>query len=78
LQSCKNAKTRCHFISIILTKINFLSSDECDTISHRALHRFGHTKFAYVGLILGLSQFSLLPQLPLKMVLDLKVVKIEK
>ncbi len=28
-------------------------------------HGFGQGKFAYGGLILGLSQFTLLPQLPL-------------
>jgi len=33
-------------------------------------------KFAYGGLILGLRQFTQLPQLPLKMSLDLKMVKI--
>jgi len=32
-------------------------------------------KFAYGGSILGSSQFTLLPQLPLKTRLDLKVVK---
>jgi len=34
-------------------------------------------KFAYGGSILGLSQFTLLPQLPLKTMLNLKVVKID-
>jgi len=32
----------------------------------RLFHGFGQGKFAYGGLILGLSQFLLLPQLPLK------------
>jgi len=36
---------------------------------------FGQAKFAYGGLILGSSHFTLLPKLPLKMMLDLKVVK---
>jgi len=40
-------------------------------------HGFKQAKFAYGGLILGLSQFSLLPQLPLKTMLDLKMVKID-
>jgi len=38
-------------------------------------HGFGQAKFAYGGSILGLSQFTLVPQVPLKMVLDLKMVK---
>jgi len=38
-------------------------------------HGFGQAKFAYGGLILGSSQFTLLPKLPLKMMLSLKVVK---
>jgi len=40
-------------------------------------HGFGQAKFAYGGSILGLRQFTLLPQLPLKMMLGLKVVKID-
>jgi len=43
-------------------------------------HGFGQTKFAYGGLIIGSSQFTLLgllPQLPLIMMLSLKVVKID-
>jgi len=34
-------------------------------------------KIAYGGSILGFSQFTPLPQLPLKMMLGLKVVKID-
>jgi hypothetical protein len=44
---------------------------------YRVYHGFGKAKFAYGGLILGSSQFTLLPQLPLKTRLDLKVVKID-
>jgi len=33
---------------------------------YRAIHRFGQTKFAYGGSILGSSQFTLLPLLPQK------------
>jgi len=43
---------------------------------YRAFQGFGQAKFAYGGSILGVSQFKLLPQLPLKTVLLLKVVKI--
>ena len=34
---------------------------------YKAFHRFGQAKITYGGLVLGLSQFSLLPQLPKKM-----------
>jgi len=37
---------------------------------------FGQAKFADGGSVLGSSQFTLLPQLPSKMMLSLKVVKI--
>jgi len=42
---------------------------------YRLIHGFGRAKFAYSGSILGSSQFTLLPQLPVKMMLNLKVVK---
>jgi len=38
---------------------------------------FGQAKFADGGLILGSIQFTLPAQLPLKMMLSLKVVKID-
>jgi len=40
-------------------------------------HGFGQAKFADGGLILGLSQLSLRSELPLKILLDLKVVEID-
>ena len=43
---------------------------------YRVFHRFGQAKFAYGGQVLGLSQLLLLPQLPEKTKLALKVVKI--
>jgi hypothetical protein len=43
----------------------------------RAFHVFGQAKFACGGTTLGSSQISLLPQLHLKTMLDLKVVKID-
>jgi len=46
-------------------------------MSYRVIHRCRQAKFAYGGLILGSSQCTLLPQLPLKMMLDSKVVKID-
>jgi hypothetical protein len=44
---------------------------------YRAFHRFGQAKFPDGGSFLGSSQFLLLPQLPLKTTLGLKVVKID-
>ncbi len=38
---------------------------------------FGQAKFPVGGLVLGSSQFSILPQLPAKIMLDWKVVKID-
>jgi len=46
-------------------------------VSHfREFHRFGQAEFPDGGSILGSSQFSILPQLPPKILLDSKVVKI--
>ncbi len=44
---------------------------------YRVFHRFGQAKFPDSGSVLGLSQFSILPRLPVKMILGLKVVKID-
>jgi len=44
---------------------------------YRVFHGFGQAKFAYHGLILGLSQLILKPQLPLKKMLNLKVFKMD-
>jgi len=46
------------------------------TDSSRASCGFGQAKYVYGGSVLGASQFTLLPQLSLKMTLDLKMVKI--
>ncbi len=43
----------------------------------RALDRFGQETFAYGGFILGSKKFTLLLKLPLKIILDLKVVIID-
>jgi len=48
-----------------------------EEVCSRVFHGFGQAKFAYGGSILGSSQFTLLPQLPLKTMLSLKVVKID-
>jgi hypothetical protein len=44
---------------------------------YRKFFGFVQAKFAYGSSILGSPQFTLLPQLPLKTMLDLKVVKID-
>jgi hypothetical protein len=48
----------------------------CFEINYIAFHGFGQAKFPNGGLVLGSSQFSILPQLPPKILLDSKVVKI--
>ncbi len=40
-------------------------------------HSFGQAKFSDGGSILGSSQFSIMPQLPPKILLNSKVVKID-
>jgi len=40
-------------------------------------HKLGQVKFPDDGLVLGLSQFSILPQLPPKIMLNSKVVEID-
>jgi len=50
----------------------------CFRISYyRAFHGFGEAKFPDGDLVLGLGQFLILPQLPPKILLESKVVKIE-
>jgi len=44
---------------------------------YTAFHGFGQAKFYYGGLVLGSSLFSLLPQLPQKMTITSKVVKVD-
>jgi len=44
-------------------------------LNYRVFHGFGQSKFAHGGLILGSSQFTLLPQLPFKTIISLKVVR---
>jgi len=46
--------------------------------SSRAFHGFGQAQFPDGGSVLGSSQFSILPQLPPKIMLDSKVVKIDR
>jgi len=62
-----------------LQNIVFSSNEKranCFEINYIAFHGFGQAKFPNGGLVLGSSQFSILPQLPPKILLDSKVVKI--
>jgi len=43
----------------------------------KVFYGFGQTKFPNGGLVLGSSQFSIMPQLPPKIMLDSKLVKID-
>ncbi len=45
--------------------------------NYSVFHQIKQAKFAYGGIILSSSQFLLLPQLPLKMELASKVVKVD-
>jgi len=54
-----------------------LQTNPFGLLSYRAFHRFGQAKIAHGGLALGSSQFLLLPQLPQKMTIASKVVKID-
>jgi len=45
--------------------------------TYRVFHGFGQAKFPCGGLVLSSSQISLLPQLPQKTTLNLKVVKLD-
>jgi len=47
------------------------------TATYREFHGFGQAKIAYGGSILGSIQFTLMPKLSPKMMLGLKVVKID-
>ncbi len=52
--------------------------NQCHSIMrYRAFHRFKQAKFPDGGLVLGSSQYSVLLQLPPKMMLSLKEVKID-
>jgi len=55
---------------------NLIEKNTLSSMFYRVFHEFGQAKFADGGLILGSSQFTQLPQLPLKMRHNLKVVKI--
>jgi len=66
-----------------LTKMKLSAEQTNESLSftnlhtYRAFHRFGQAKFPEGGSVLSSSQFSILPQLPLKTMLGLKVVKID-
>jgi len=55
--------------------VNYTSAGEA--YWYRELHGFGQAKFDSGGLVLGSSLLTLPPVVPLKMTLNLKVVKID-
>jgi hypothetical protein len=57
--------------------LSVFPAKQCYCKEYRAFHRFWQAKFPDGGLVLCSSQFSLLPQLPQKMMLGLKGVKID-
>jgi len=61
----------------MIRQLRLLTQQIVSANYYRAFHRFGQVKFAYGGLILGSSQFTLPPKLPLKITRDLKVVKMD-
>jgi len=64
--------------SIIIFKLLAFYFDKCLFLAlYRAFQRFGQAQYPDGGLVLGSSQFSILPKLPLKTMLGLKVFKIE-
>ncbi len=52
-----------------------MSTEQIKEFSYRVFHRFGQAKFPDGVSVLDSSQFSILPQLPRKTMLGLKVVK---
>jgi len=48
-----------------------------DATDYRVYHGFGQAKFPLGGLVLGSSQFSLLPQLLQKTILNSKEVQLD-
>ncbi len=81
----RSFKMRCYFRKhcdaitggVAMIKLRWYYPSPIDTLCSRAFQRFGQAKIVYGGSILGSCQFTILPQLPLKTMLDLKVVKIQ-
>ncbi len=59
----KGIHTNFKIIILLQDLIFYVNGDQRDK-HYRAFHRFGQAKFPGFGLILGTSQFSVLPQLP--------------
>jgi len=65
------------FATIVANTKILLDIVDLDDNIYRAFHGFGHAKFLDGGLVLGMSQFSILPQLPPKILFNSKLVKID-
>jgi hypothetical protein len=57
--------------------ISIIEHNSSISNNYGVFHHFRQAKFAYGGSILGSSQFMLLPQLPQKMELASKEVKVD-
>ena len=65
-------------MNLALYYITFFNKlNQISQSNYRAFHGLGQAEFACGGLVLGLNQFTLLPQLAPKMMLNLNVVKID-
>jgi hypothetical protein len=64
----------CYLSELIMWQLTFVVRIEVSY--YKEFHRFGQAKFPNGGLASGFNQFSILPQLPSKIMLGSKVVKI--
>jgi len=65
------------FLTVTLLTTNFVDDRKLMSTFYKAFHGLWQAKFPSSGLVLGSSQFSLLPKLPQKTTLNSKVVKID-
>jgi len=61
---------------VVIAKKREWKQKKQDITTYRVFHRFGQAKFPDGDLVLGSSQFSVLPQKPPKTMLGLKEVKL--
>jgi len=70
-------KNHCLLLLLLLFVVVAAAVVDVSLKFYRVFHGFEQAKFPDCGLVLGLSQFSILPKLPPKMLLNSKVVKID-
>ncbi len=64
-------------LPILIAKNGKILAYQSKTVWYRAFQRFGQATLLDGGSVFGSSQFLILPQLPLKLLFDSKVVKID-